>query len=216
VPRKTFVAGEILTAADVNANLMDQAVMTFAGTAARGSAIPSPSEGMVVYLSDTDRLEKYTGASWRSVTSVSDMPVGSVIQAVTATTATTVNTTSSSFQTTNLSAAITPISSSNKVLILTTTTGYASGGAAGNGPIFSLFRGTTAGTNLGNGNSGFGRAQNDASVSRINVHLSFLDSPATTSSQTYTLAFRSPNGSNNVTAHADSGTATMTLLEVVA
>jgi hypothetical protein len=66
VPRKVFVAGEILTAADVNTNLMDQAVMSFAGTAARGSAIPSPVEGMVSYLSDVDRLQVYTTA-WEDV-----------------------------------------------------------------------------------------------------------------------------------------------------
>jgi hypothetical protein len=64
VPRKIFVAGEILTAADVNTNLMDQAVMVFADSAARGSAIPSPSEGMVTYLSDVNRVEAYTGAAF--------------------------------------------------------------------------------------------------------------------------------------------------------
>jgi hypothetical protein len=60
VPRKVFVAGEILTAADVNTNLMDQAVMVFDDSAARGSAIPSPIEGMVTYLKDSDQLFKYT------------------------------------------------------------------------------------------------------------------------------------------------------------
>jgi hypothetical protein len=66
MPRKVFVAGEILTAADVNTNLMDQAVMVFAGTAARGSDIPTPVEGMVSYLNDADRLELYTTA-WKPV-----------------------------------------------------------------------------------------------------------------------------------------------------
>jgi hypothetical protein len=64
MPRKVFVAGEILTAADVNTNLMDQAVMVFDDSAARGSAIPSPSEGMVTYLKDTNLVEAYTGAAF--------------------------------------------------------------------------------------------------------------------------------------------------------
>lgn len=64
MPRKTFVSGEILTASDVNTFLGDQAVMTFADDAARGSAIPSPSEGMVTYLSDVNRVEAYTGAAF--------------------------------------------------------------------------------------------------------------------------------------------------------
>jgi len=62
VPRKVFVAGEILTAADVNTNLMDQAVMVFDDAAARDTAIPSPAEGMVVYLKSTEQLLKYTTA----------------------------------------------------------------------------------------------------------------------------------------------------------
>jgi hypothetical protein len=64
MPRKTFVAGEILTAADVNANLMDQAVMTFADAAARTSALPSPSEGMVTFLASTKSIDKRVGSSW--------------------------------------------------------------------------------------------------------------------------------------------------------
>jgi hypothetical protein len=64
MPRKVFTAGEVLAAADVNEFLQDQAVMTFAGTAARGSAIPTPVEGMVAYLNDSNSYESYTGAAW--------------------------------------------------------------------------------------------------------------------------------------------------------
>jgi hypothetical protein len=62
MPRKVFTAGEVLTAADTNTFLADQVVMTFAGTAARGSAIPTPTEGMVTYLADTNAYEFYDGA----------------------------------------------------------------------------------------------------------------------------------------------------------
>jgi hypothetical protein len=37
--------------------------MTFAGTAARGSAIPSPVEGMTTYLEDANRLDFYDGSA---------------------------------------------------------------------------------------------------------------------------------------------------------
>jgi hypothetical protein len=60
-----FVAGQILTAAEMNV-VSDQTVMSFAGTAARGSAIPSPSEGMMSYLEDVDRLQVYHTA-WQDV-----------------------------------------------------------------------------------------------------------------------------------------------------
>ena len=65
MPRYNFTADQILRAAQVDA-LSDQTVMTFGGTAARGSAIPSPTEGMVTYLEDVNRLEVYT-TSWRSI-----------------------------------------------------------------------------------------------------------------------------------------------------
>lgn len=62
---KTFAAGEVLTAANVQSYLQDQAVMVFGGTASRGSAIGTAvAEGMFTYLSDTDALEFYNGSSW--------------------------------------------------------------------------------------------------------------------------------------------------------
>ena len=64
--RKVFTAGEVLAAADVNSFLMDQTVMSFAGTAARGSAIPSPVTGMTTYLEDTKDLTIYDGSSYSS------------------------------------------------------------------------------------------------------------------------------------------------------
>jgi hypothetical protein len=64
MPRKTFTAGEVLAAADVNTFLMDQSVMTFAGTAARGSAIGTATEGMLTYLEDTDAFEYWDGSAF--------------------------------------------------------------------------------------------------------------------------------------------------------
>jgi hypothetical protein len=61
---KTFVNGDILDASEVNDFLMKQSVMVFADAAARTTALPSPIEGMVTYLSDTDSLEVYTGAAF--------------------------------------------------------------------------------------------------------------------------------------------------------
>ena len=61
---RTFAAGEVLTASNVNTYLMQQAIMNFAGTAARSSAVTSPSEDMVTYLQDTDQLAYYDGSSW--------------------------------------------------------------------------------------------------------------------------------------------------------
>jgi hypothetical protein len=61
--RKTFSPGDVLTSSDVQGYLMDQSVMVFAGTAARASAIPSPSAGMVAYSTAT-ALQVYNGTAW--------------------------------------------------------------------------------------------------------------------------------------------------------
>jgi hypothetical protein len=66
--RKTFAQEEILRAADVNGYLMDQSVMRFADSAARGSAIGTAvAEGMVSYLDDANAVEVYDGSDWKPV-----------------------------------------------------------------------------------------------------------------------------------------------------
>jgi hypothetical protein len=66
MPKKTFIPGEVLTAANVNTFLMDQSVMTFADSAARESAIGTPTEGMISYLNNNNSLEVYTGSAWNT------------------------------------------------------------------------------------------------------------------------------------------------------
>lgn len=63
MPREVFVAGQILTAAELNV-VSDQSVMVFDDATARTSAIASPSEGMVTYLKDTNSIDKYSGSAW--------------------------------------------------------------------------------------------------------------------------------------------------------
>jgi len=61
---RTFGAGEVLTASNVQTYLMDQAIPVFASSTARDAAITSPSEGQHCFLSDTDALQYYTGSAW--------------------------------------------------------------------------------------------------------------------------------------------------------
>lgn len=61
--RKVFTR-ETLSSADVNGYLMDQVVMAFASAAARTAAIPAPTDGMVTYLADVDRLDVYYNGAW--------------------------------------------------------------------------------------------------------------------------------------------------------
>jgi hypothetical protein len=68
---KLFTSGSVLTAAQVNTFLMDQAVMVFATTTARDAAFggagePTLAEGMFAFTSDTNTLWFYTGSAWES------------------------------------------------------------------------------------------------------------------------------------------------------
>jgi hypothetical protein len=86
MPRKEFEAFTRLDASDVNSFLMDQTVMSFAGTAARGSAIPSPVEGMYTHLEDAPaRTEFWTGSAWQTpsgLTLLRQEPIGTTVGSV--------------------------------------------------------------------------------------------------------------------------------------
>lgn len=64
---KSFTAGSILTATEVNTYLMEQSTMVFATTTARDAAITSPAEGMMAYTTDTDTFWYYSGSAWASM-----------------------------------------------------------------------------------------------------------------------------------------------------
>ena len=67
VAYKVFTNGSVLNASEVNDNLMNQAVITFTNSTARGSAITSPVEGMLTYLEDTNSYEYWDGSAWQSL-----------------------------------------------------------------------------------------------------------------------------------------------------
>jgi hypothetical protein len=97
--KKTFVAGEVLLAQDVNDFLMDQTVMNFTTVAARSSAIPTPTTGMVSYVGDTGsdsatnativdvpQIQAYTGSAWQNMdglTLVAKATIGTTVSSVT-------------------------------------------------------------------------------------------------------------------------------------
>lgn len=62
---KSFVNGNVLLASEVNTYMMEQQIMVFSGTAARGSAIASPSEGMFAFVKDDDKLTYFDGTDWQ-------------------------------------------------------------------------------------------------------------------------------------------------------
>ena len=111
MPRLTFTAGEILTAANLNV-VSDQTVMVFDDAAARTTAIPSPVEGMVTYLKSDDSLTKFNGSAF--------VPIGTILQVVSAVKTDAFSASvgaGASTALTGLTASITPSSTSSKLLI---------------------------------------------------------------------------------------------------
>jgi len=191
MPRKVFVAGEILTAADVNTNLMDQAVMVFDDSAARGSAIPTPSEGMVTYLKDTNQVQAYDGSAFA--------PLGTILQVVQGIKTDTFSTTSTSYTAvTGLTASITPSSTSSKILVIVDTNISNANTAGTSATVHIRLTGGNSADYVGD--TAGDRERAAYSLRAISGRLAdgpmfartmtFLDSPNTTSSTTYGVEMR--------------------------
>lgn len=58
---------EILTSLELQGFLQDQVVMRFASAAARDAKVQAPTEGMVCYLDDSNRVQFFDGTSWQHV-----------------------------------------------------------------------------------------------------------------------------------------------------
>jgi hypothetical protein len=136
---------------------------------------------------------------------------GQVLQVVSAVIQTEVATQSTSFVTTGLSTSITPKFSTSKILVMVTSGSFGVSGTAEG--YWTISR---SGTNIGNGNGGFGRAWSNSGTTYIFFPsaITYLDSPATTSSTTYTLQFRQTNSGQYVYVSGGDGKTTITLMEI--
>ena len=224
---KDFQVGEVLTSSDVDGYLMQQAVMRFADSGARGSALGTApgtavalAEGMVSYRDDINALQVYNGSAWTS-----PLPgIGSnVVQAVKTDT---FSTSSSSYEDV-LTASITPSSDTAKVLVFASIPLSFQDATANRSAKVSLFRSTT---NLAVPDSPSNRTPvmsslNNAEASSINVQtLTFLDSPASSTAVTYSVAVTMGGSSGTLyvnrgdddtdTAGRSRGITTLTLIEV--
>jgi len=142
-----------------------------------------------------------------------NMPAGSVLQVVQATSTTQVTTTSGSWTTTGLAASITPTSSTSNILVL--VSGGMEGNAGGTGTTkigFKIYRGASSIEASSNG-----KVLLLSSDTYVPINYIALDSPATTSSTTYTLYFNRLSGNATASFCRDSAqTANIVLMEIAA
>jgi hypothetical protein len=132
---------------------------------------------------------------------------GKVLQIVNAKTTTPTDTSSGSFVVTNLTASITPSSTSSKILIL--ADGCVDNDSSGRQGMFALYRGST---NLNGGtNTAFTSVYSSGRVI-LSACVNFLDTPSTTSSTTYAIYVKGTAG--NVEFCSQGTEANMTLMEI--
>ena len=218
MPRKVFVAGEILTAADVNTNLMDQAVMVFDDDTARTTAIPSPVEGMVTYRKDAKLVEVNNGTSY--------VPVGGILQVVSTAKTDVFSTSSTSYtDVTGFSVTITPSSTSSKILVMTHVQGSTTDTIQANAQFEQRRDSTTI--HVGDASGSVTRTSGSFTGRVMNTNPAYtaswavLDTPSTTSAVTYSVRVRTGAGTAFVNRSVDftaalnsAGVSSITVMEV--
>jgi hypothetical protein len=180
-------------------DLSDQTVMVFDDSAARGSAIPTPSEGMVTYLKDTNQVQAYDGSAFA--------PLGTILQVVSTTKTDTFSASVAeaaiSGDVTGLTATITPSSTSSKILVSAQVSLAVVGAVAAHGHLFrdgtAIFRADAAGNRLRATVAGVGAG------AAPTVPIIFLDSPSSTSALTYSIRLSHNNDTTDTVVLNRSG-----------
>jgi hypothetical protein len=149
-----------------------------------------------------------TGSSGQSIPKAA-LPTGSVLQVVSTSSTTTTSTSSTSFVTAGISASITPTSSSSKILVTVSGGGMDTWQSSNNRISATVYR--NASTQIG----GFTNVFGFSSRTIAPMAYQYLDSPATTSSTSYTVYFKS-EGAYTVYMNSQSETLTITVMEIAA
>lgn len=153
-----------------------------------------------------------SGISASAAISTSKLGTGAVLQVVNATTTTQDLTTSTSYSATSLTASITPSSATSKILVLVSLKpGIV---ASSQAVLFQLWRGGASVFQIGTNNA-YVTATGLSEVHGASSS-SFLDSPATTSSITYTVYFRTLNSGQQAYNNINNDTSSIALLEIAA
>lgn len=171
----------------------------------------SPYEGQMIYEKDTDMVAIWNGTAWRYIAATTPTS-GSVLQVVNSTLTAQQTFTSSTATASSLAVSITPKSSSSKILVMVSVNGI-NRQVNDTGLNLWLYRGSSSVAQFGR--QVLRMAGNGSESWDATSGIEYLDSPATTSSTTYTVYGAS--SSNNVYAifnHSSVTTSTITAMEI--
>jgi len=139
--------------------------------------------------------------------------VGKVLQVVNAIYSTSAQTTSGSPQDTGLTAAITPSSTSSKILVVLSQNGvFKHTGNAGTAVSLRVYRGATNIGTFGANSAINYDVNNYAEIGTVSFN--YLDSPSTTSATTYKTTYNSTVNGQTVQVQRGSSISSITLLEI--
>ena len=134
---------------------------------------------------------------------------GKVLQVQSFTVNTAETTNSNTFTATALLKAITPSSTSSKILVFASGIIQSSGAATNS--VVTLYRDST---NLGSASSGMASQYGSGGGGSCNFGMNYLDSPSTTSSTTYRVYFKANSGAHNQVIFTDNSVGSMTVMEI--
>jgi hypothetical protein len=135
---------------------------------------------------------------------------GKVLQVVQGTSTTSTSASTSTFVSVGLSASITPLFSTSKILAIAVG-GTIYTNAGGNQARMTIYRGST---NLGDSSRGMSQHTAGTTYVQTGLSIGYLDSPATTSATTYAVYMASGAGTVNYTV--DSSVGSIILMEIAA
>ena len=166
----------------------------------------SAYDGQMIYETDTNLVRIWNGSAWKTL-SFSDYTAGTVLQTVSSkVTQGFISSTSATFADVNLSATITPKSTSSTILIYMTCSIY--NNTAGTGAGLRILRDSTV------LQTHIDMSFNSAGGGLSNPTLTELDSPATTSAVTYKLQMSRSSGSGTSYIYVNNNPSTITLQEI--
>ena len=137
---------------------------------------------------------------------------GKVLQVVNATYATQVSNSTSTFADTGLTATITPLFATSKILVMISQSNVVKDVANASTQVaIKLLRGAT---DLGNLLTQGGYTGTGVAIPMASFSINYLDSPATTSATTYKTQFNNAANVSQVIVQSGSSTSTITLMEI--
>jgi len=177
------------------------------GVATSGTRPASPFNGQVLYETDTAKIVSWNGSAWVYGAA------GKVLQVVTGIRDVAATNNTSTLADTNLTATITPSSTSSKILVVVSHSACRKSNANAENRLYLVLQRNGVNIWVINDSAGY---TGTAIYSYFSVGGSFLDSPASVAALTYKTQFMNPQNTADVIVQLSNNPSTIILMEISA